>query len=200
MQADLDRQYLKAMGIDLWVTRDAAEPSTVVPDTAVTPKTDLPVRQWSAAQLQQSIANLAVEKTVASQADLLVVTEGAGLSEECAVLLGSMFKAIKIDPAQWLHVGTAIDQLGKGQLDEGQSVKAQSESLNALADKVNPKAIVLMVRSAGNSLDALRGVPYQSPTMAPLVAVTFHPQDLLDNPETKRPAWEDLKQLRQWLG
>jgi len=198
MQADLDRQYLKAMGIDLWVARDAAEPST---SAAVTPKTDLPVNQWSAAQLQQSIAKLAVEKTVASQADLLVVTEGVGLSEECAVLLGSMFKAIKIDPAQWLHVGTALNQLDNGQLDEGQSVKTQSESLDALANKVNPKAIVLMVRSAGNStLDALRGVQHRSPTMAPLVAVTFHPQDLIDNPDNKRPAWEDLKQLRQWLG
>jgi len=196
MQADLDRQYLKAMGIDLWVARDSAEPSTVVPGLAVTPKTDLPVRQWSAAQLQQSIAHIAVEKTVASQADLLVVTEGAGLSEECAVLLGSMFKAIKIDPVQWLHVGTATGQLG-----DGQSVKADSESLDALVDKVNPKAIVLMIRSAGiNTLDALRGGQHKSPTMAPLIAVTFHPQDLLDNPDTKRPAWEDLKQLRQWMG
>lgn len=188
-QSNVDRQYLKAMGIDLWVERDAEELSVpAVSNDAVTSDSAVPVRQWSADQLQQSLALLQVESCASNQAELLVVTEGSAFSDSCAELLGTMLNAIKIDASQWVRAGTM-------------AAANQSMPLASAVNTVNPKAVVLMARSDGaaHALDALRGVQHQLQGITPFVVTTFHPQDLLDNPEIKRPAWEDLKQLRQWL-
>lgn len=183
-QSDIDRQYLKAMEIDLWLTRDADELPSGDTHAAVA-NTALPIRQWSAEQLQQSLGQLQVDSGADGQFELLVVTEGAAASDKCTELMCSMFSAIKVAANQWTQAGTA---------------EGGSQSLASLINTVNPQAVVLMIRSEGNSLDALRGMQHRLQGVTPFVITTFHPQDLLDNPEIKRPAWEDLKQLRQWLG
>ena len=75
-QSDIDRQYLKAMEIDLWLTRDADELPSVNTHAAMA-NTALPIRQWSAEQLQQSLGQLQVDSGADGQFELLVVTEGA---------------------------------------------------------------------------------------------------------------------------
>jgi len=110
------------------------------------------------------------------------------LSDACTALLESMFKAIELNNSQWRHAGSAAPT------ETGISLSAIGAS--AL------KAVVLMLQTGGNTngLAQLRTMKHQVAGLEAPVMVTFHPQDLLDNPDAKRPAWEDLKQLRRWLG
>ncbi len=193
----LDQQYLKTMGIDLWVPR-GLEVKPAAPTQALTesreptpdpaPITAKPLAACSPAELKALLPHVNVAVGRSSQGvELLVVIEGPVPDAESVTLLGSMFGAIKIDEAQRVQ---AI-------LSDG-----SSDSLQTVSSAVSPKAIVLMLRSNGNTnaLDGLRAQQLMLPSLNSFAIVTFHPQDLIDNAELKRPAWEDLKLLRQWLG
>ena len=201
-QSSIDRQYLKAMGIDLWVGRDSVlEPTAAAPSLAIPSKTPdtspakaakhspLRLADLSASEFVTAVANLTLSATEPSRpAQLLVVTEGSNLSADCTKLLESMFNAIEFDRAQWLHAGI--------------SQSKDAVPIKQLAHAVTPKALVIMLKTGGiaTALQSVRGVQHGTPSLPGFMVASFHPQDLLDNPETKRPAWEDLKQLRQWLG
>lgn len=204
-QGSIDRQYLKAMGIDLWVDRNsvmdspeitpAVYPSSV--STTVSQPTDSKaihkqLAELSAHELAASVAELEVNCCEpARPAELLVVTEGSSLSAECTKLLESMFKAIDFDRTQWLHAG----------ISDISSEVGNAMPLGQLCSTVSPKALVMMINTGGTAtaLQSVRGVQHKVSALNGFMVASFHPQDLLDNPETKRPAWEDLKQLRQWL-
>ncbi len=195
------------MNIDLWVARDAPVPANnAVAETTATAATaaatgeragggvqvkttaETNLAQLPAAQLADALSGLSVATNSSAQnARLLVVTEQFNLSDACLKLLGSMFNAIELTESHWLHAGVAQNNTGT--------------SLNALVESIPIKAVVLMLQTGGNAnaLGQLRNQRHQVPGIQAPVMVTFHPQDLLDNPEAKRPAWEDLKQLRQWL-
>ena len=197
------------MNIDLWVARDsdlaeaaahpvAADASVHLPsegdNSAVTSTMvqDKPLGTLSPAELADKIPRLSVVPGGARMpAELLVLTEDVTLSDECSNLLGSMFKAIKLESSQWLHAGVSAA--------DGAELISQVES------SVQPKATVIMLKANEQSHDPvnamrqLRGVQHKARSLQSFVVVTFHPQDLLDNPDLKRPAWEDLKQLRRWL-
>jgi len=195
-QNTIDQQYLKAMNIDLWVARDAPvatdNSAAVLSSTAVTQAeaTDAtPLAQLPATELRSALSSLSLTANLqAPGTELLVVTEDASLSDECLKLLGSMLKAIELADSQWLHTGIAQSNTGT--------------SLNALDKSMPLKAVVLMLQTGGNTnaLAQLRTTEHRVSGFQAPVMVTFHPQDLLDNPEAKRPAWEDLKLLRKWLG
>ncbi len=192
-----DRQYLKAMGIDLWERRDLevttapvnqAPTETLEPTSRATAVTNKTPAACSPAELTALLPGLHIAVGQMRQGvELLVVTESPEPAGESIKLLGSMFGAIKIDAAGRMQA-TVSD--------------ASSNTLQTVALKVKPKAIVLMLGSNGNinALDQLRGQQHQLPSLNSFAIVTFHPQDLIDNAEVKRPAWEDLKLLRQWLG
>ena len=194
-QNAIDQRYLRAMNIDLWVARDApvaTEHSADVSSTVVTQSetnganelTSLTALEFGTALSRIRVA----ADTQAQGAELLVITEDSALSDACLKLLGSMFKAIEVEDSQWLHTGVVQTSTGT--------------SLSALEKSMPLKAAVLMLQTGGdtNGLAQLRSVQHRLSGFQPPVMVTFHPQDLLDNPDAKRPAWEDLKLLRKWLG
>ena len=197
-QKSIDQQYLKAMNIDLWVARDTpvAAADVVTTSAAELPNTETQtdvvgeaaLAQLPAVQLGAALSSmrLAASSPVQS-AELLVVTEDSVLSDACFKLLTTMLKAIELKDSQWLHAGIAQAEAGS--------------SLNELGKSMPIKAIVLMLQTGGNAdaLGQLRNVQHRVPGFNTPAMVTFHPQDLLDNPDAKRPAWEDLKQLRKWL-
>ena len=186
-QSMIDQQYLKAMNIDLWVARDApasvggAHSETTVPVTGTRPLAEL-----SAAQLSTALSSLKLTADdLTKTAEVLVVTEDSTLSDDCLKLLGAMFKAIELDDTRWCHTGVAHP----------------GTPLTEAGDSSSLKVVLLMLQTGGNAnaLTELRNVAHQAPGFKSPVIVTFHPQDLLDNPDAKRPAWEDLKQLRKRL-
>ena len=202
----VDQQYLKAMGIDLWIERDAV---VVAPDSvavaAATQSAANAVQQVAIDQhalkslasgsAAEFVSAIDVLKIVSDHklraAELLVLTEEATLSEECRALLGSMFKAIELDESQWLHAG----------ISTGSVADTMADTMTNVEKSVSPGAVLVMLKpgSDTNDLSQLRGLQHRPASLQTIVAVTFHPQDLINNPQLKRPAWEDLKQLRQWL-
>lgn len=186
----IDVQYLKAMNIELWVSRDATDnTTTVVHEVQAQTNSGTALATMSAAELTASIGQLKLQRQSQSQsAVLLVVTEDAHLSPECNKLLGTMFNAIEINHSQWLHASVSSEN--------------GATPVGELSDAVGAKAVVVMLRTGGNvnALAQLRTTQHRVSALQPFVVATFHPQDLLDNPDVKRPAWEDLKLLRQWLG
>ncbi len=215
-QGSIDRQYLKAMGIDLWVDRNSvmasAETTPAVNASFVSTTVSQPasatgskaahkqLADLSARELATSVADLEVNCSEAVRpAQLLVITEGSSLSAECMKLLESMFKAIEFDRSQWLHAGISDVRSEAG--SEAISRAGDAIPLSQLHPTVRPKALVVMINAGGNptALQSVRGLQHKVKALNGFMVTSFHPQDLLDNPETKRPAWEDLKQLRQWL-
>ena len=198
-QSGIDRQYLKAMGIDLWVDRDSSFDAAAVVGSSVSgsaaesraaPLNSDPDKQThlSVSKLAADVENWRVScSEPAKPAELLLITEELNLTGECRKLLGSMFDAIGLDSSMWLHAGV--------------SVADDAIAVSQLEASVNPKATIMLINAGGDptSLQSVRGVRHEVPSLKGFVVVSFHPQDLLDNPELKRPAWEDLKQLRQWL-
>ncbi len=219
-QGSIDRQYLIAMGIDLWVDRNSvmasAETTPAVNASSVSTSVSEPasatgskaahkqLADLSARELATSVADLEVNCSEAVRpAELLVITEGLSLSAECMKLLESMFKAIEFDRSQWLHAGISDvrSEAGSEAGSEAISRAGDAIALSQLHSTVRPKALVVMINAGGNptALQSVRGLQHKVTALNGFMVASFHPQDLLDNPETKRPAWEDLKQLRQWL-
>ncbi len=214
-QAHIDRQYLKAMGIDLWTSRENGQqgpqstmssttsstmlPTELPPEASTGPpvgsdsivKTNRSVRplvEFSTSEITAAISSFRINcDEPIRNAECLVLTEDPELNDQSRSLLGSMFKAIELDASGWLQAN--LQQTGDGQ------------SLVDFAQGVNPGAVVLMLNSGGgdSALDHLRGLQLRVPEVPWFAVASYHPQNLLDNPSTKRPAWEDLKQLRQWL-
>ena len=221
-QSTLDRQYLFEMGIDVWAMRnrtsqkDAIKKDSIQGDaiagagslsgTSPAGTSPAPFATRSAHELCENLAEFPVDlpDTNAVNSDignnkLLIVIESPAPDSKSTALLDNMFNAIDIHAPQ-RHV-VVVSAGG-------------ATTVGAVAATVRPAAIVVMTSSrvasassenSENSaveidgLNNLRGVQHQPVNIDPWVVVTFHPADLLDCPEAKRPAWEDLKLLHQWL-
>ena len=211
-QSTLDRQYLFEMGIDVWAIRNRTGQKDAIQDDAIAGAGSLsgtspaPFVTRSAHELCENLAEFPVDlpDTNAVNSDignnkLLIVIESPAPDSKSTALLDNMFNAIDIHAPQ-RHV-VVVSAGG-------------ATTVGAVAATVRPAAIVVMTSSrvasassenSENSaveidgLNNLRGVQHQPVNIDPWVVVTFHPADLLDCPEAKRPAWEDLKLLHQWL-
>ena len=197
------------MGIDLWVDKNSALLASAQTSPAVASlatgasaaDSNPPARlaELSATEFVAAIDDLMITcREPVRSAELLVVTEGSGLTEGCRKLLDSMFKAIKLDSKQWFQA-EIFNPLSETAANLNDTVN--SSHISEIEKSVDPKALVFLLRTSGSktALDDLRSLQHQSRALQSFVVVSFHPQDLLDNPDAKRPAWEDLKQLRQWL-
>ena len=193
------------MGIDLWVdkksTLHASVPTSPAVSTSVSSDsgTAKALLQMSVTEFTAAVDDLMLTcSEPLRSAELLVVTEGSGLTEAGRKLLESMFKAIELDTTQWFQAAISNPS-------DKEAVKADDSAnrgtVSEIEKAVNPKALVVLLQTGGSAsaLDALRNFQHRPRMLQSFVVVSFHPQDLLDNPDAKRPAWEDLKQLRQWL-
>lgn len=85
-----------------------------------------------------------------------------------------------------------------------EELQACRHYLQDQVDTLQPKAILLLGPSAlhlvdqePQRFDQLRGQPLQGP--APLVLCTYDPFWVLKHPQFKRPVWEDLKLLKEFM-
>lgn len=227
MPTDLSRQYLRAMGIESWQHRQSqplvenavdSEP-LVSAETAVTLDGSATSETTSAAPttsaltapaltaiaacrvgnldslLANAMVNVMATDERQGQGSLLLVLERA-LSDAAAELLTAMLKAINIDrsllPVATMHHAADVN-----------ATSETAESLAAVCERISPAVVVVMAELEDsarlNDLDTHRASLLRFGWLNAQVAVTLHPQVLLDNPNGKRPAWEDLKRVKALL-
>ncbi len=211
MASNLSRQYLKAMGIDSWQHRDAQlagelpcnEPASSSPRAAANPSaqsdiTNRPepqlqqfsrVADWAMSSFGQSLAeSTVVVSNLSEQGQMLLVLE-RDLTSAAEDLLAAMLKAIK------------IDRLSQSAVTLSHS--AAGESLEQICVRVQPSIVVVMAMLTDvgviTELDDHRQTLHRFNWLNVPVAITLHPQVLLENPQGKRPAWEDLKRVKAFL-
>ena len=104
-------------------------------------------------------------------------------------LLAAMLKAIKVDRL--------------AQFAATVSPSAAAEPLADVCGRLRPSLVLVMA-----TLSDATALPVLEPHRSELhrvawldvpVAITLHPQVLLENPQGKRPAWEDLKRVKTFL-
>lgn len=205
--------YLQAMGIPVWLSRQAPAPEAAKADLGAAEEIE---RQWR--QLEQAVANcvkcpLHQSRTQTvfgvgnKAADWMLVGEAPGEQEDlqgepfvgrAGQLLNEMLYALGLTREQ-VYIANILKCRPPGNRDpRPEEVEACEPYLKQQIALVRPKIILAVGRIAAqnllkttDSLAKLRGkVHYYGDT--PLIVV-YHPAYLLRNPIAKRQAWDDLK-------
>ena len=212
MAGNLSHQYLKAMGINRWQLRrtqagdelthsdsrssERVSHEPVNPDsaTAVPSRKPIPARQLKIAQqtmisLDETLRNCKVIVANCPAGGKMLLLLERGLTTPAADLQSAMLKAINVD-----RLSQCVATL---------SSSADGESIDAVCERAAPE-IVLVMSVLTNSadvaeLDAHRTAFQHFSWLKLPVAFTLHPQVLLENPQAKRSAWEDLKRVKAFL-
>jgi len=221
-QGEQRREYLEAIGIDVWVPRAAAA-APVVARTAPAeePAGEIAAR-WEALRqevLQCTRCPLHLTRTQGvlgvgpKRCDWLVIGEAPGAEEDrrgepfvgaAGQLLDAMLRAIGLDRTRNVYIANVLKSRPPGNRDpKPEEVAACLPYLVRQIALLEPKIMLAVGRIAAQNLlgtDAplgrLRGqVHYFGELNTPLV-VTYHPAYLLRTPGDKRKAWEDLKFAR----
>jgi len=218
------REYLEAIGIDLWVSRAAPAPEAA-PEPAAPPRAE-PVgelsERWEALRaevLHCTRCPLHLTRTQGvlgvgpKRCDWLVIGEAPGAEEDrrgepfvgaAGQLLDAMLRAIGLDRTRNVYIANVLKSRPPGNRDpKPEEVAACLPYLVRQIALLRPKIMLAVGRIAAQNLlgtDAplgrLRGrVHYFGELNTPLV-VTYHPAYLLRTPGDKRKAWEDLKFAR----
>jgi uracil-DNA glycosylase family 4 len=207
------RAYLQAMGIDVWVPRDAPEPvAPVQQENILAPAAGM---DWT--ELRDCVANctrcaLSASRTNTvfgvgnPEADWLIIGEAPGAEEDrrgepfvgrAGQLLDHMLFAIgqsreKVFIANILKCRPPNNRDPKP--DEAAACRAY---LERQVELIRPKIILAVGKIAAQNLlgtddpvGRLRGRPHQLGGI-PLV-VTYHPAYLLRSPSQKHKSWSDL--------
>lgn len=205
-------QYLQAMGINSWVCRDAqpvehpvhsgetnGPPAETTAPAAVAP-VEIPeqraqsIATWAGSDLEELTGSqrVTLDRVVESGKLLLVVERTLTLPEED--LLSAMLKAIHVDRLAQ-SIATVVQTTG--------TQLPGTESMSELCARLTPSIVVVMATLSDSQnvseLDDHRKALHQFAWLNVPVAITLHPQVLLDNPQGKRPAWEDLKRVKAFL-
>ena len=212
MAGNLSHQYLKAMGINRWQLRrtqagdelthsdsrssERVSHEPVNPDsaTAVPSRKPIPARQLKIAQqtmisLDETLRNCKVIVANCPAGGKMLLLLERELTSPAEDLLSAMLKAINVD-----RLSQCVATL---------SSSADGESIDAVCERAAPE-IVLVMSVLTNSadvaeLDAHRTAFQHFSWLKLPVAFTLHPQVLLENPQAKRSAWEDLKRVKAFL-
>jgi len=214
------RQYLEAIGIELWDARAA-------PQRAPGPRPPAPAgaelaAQWEALRaevLKCTRCPLHATRTQGvfgvgpRRADWLVIGEAPGAEEDrrgepfvgaAGQLLDAMLRAIGLDRKSNVYIANVLKSRPPGNRDpQPEEVAACLPYLVRQIALLQPKIMLAVGRIAAQNLLAtdaplarLRGrVHHFGERDTPLV-VTYHPAYLLRTPADKRKAWEDLKFAR----
>lgn len=214
------RAYLEALGIDLWLPRDEADPE--LPADSATGSPDEPL-DWEA--LRSAVAgctrcSLCESRTQTvfgvgdTDADWMIIGEAPGAEEDrrgepfvgrAGKLLDEMLRAV----GQGRDVAFIANILKcrppNNRDPRPEESKACRQYLDRQIELVRPKIILAVGRIAAQLLldtDApvgrLRGTVHRLDA-TPLV-VTYHPAYLLRSPAQKRKAWDDLCLARRVAG
>ena len=213
------RAYLQAMGIDVWLPRDAAEPDAAAVEPVGPAAEDL---DWN--ELEQRVTNctrcaLATSRTntvfgVGDQnADWMIIGEAPGADEDrsgepfvgrAGMMLDEMLRAIGLrrDAAFIANILKCRPPHNRDpEPSETAECRAYLERQIAL---VRPKIILAVGKVAAQSLlqtdepvGRIRGRAHELNGI-PLI-VTYHPAYLLRSPSHKRDSWSDLCMARGLL-
>lgn len=217
------REYLDAMGIDVW-TRRGAEPPVAAPPTPVQPGQDCAAVDWDA--LQRTVAScqdcsLHQSRTqtvfgVGNQAaELMIVGEAPGAEEDrrgepfvgrAGKLLDEMLRAVSLSRDRVFIANILKCRPPNNRdplLDESAACRRYLDRQIAL---VEPKLILAVGRIAAQQLleteaplGRLRGQKHYLGDRQIPVVVTYHPAYLLRSPTQKRKSWQDLVAARELL-
>jgi DNA polymerase len=147
------------------------------------------------------------------RASLMFVGEAPGAEEDrqglpfvgrAGELLDKMIRAIDLD-REHVYIANVVKCRPPGNRDpQPDEVEACRRFLDGQIDAVAPALLVCLGRVAAQSLlgtdeplGRMRGSVYQVRGVE--TRVTYHPAALLRNAALKRPAWEDLQQIRDRL-
>jgi DNA polymerase len=203
-------QYLATMGITSWVERGKAG---VAPERAV----DWPSLRQQALACQActlcEARTQVVFGTGNEQAQLLIVgdapTEGEDSQGEPFIgpageLLTKMLRAIGLSREQ-VYLANAIKcHPPSNRSPKPEEVAACTPWLQQQIELLQPEVILAVgqfgaqcLLGSNDSLSAMRGQEYHYQDI-PLL-VSHHPTQLLQTPDKKREAWEDLQRLKNYL-
>lgn len=222
------REYLEAMGIDVWESRAAGEPTqrlesgTAEPGpAAVPPALDL---GWEALQervMHCTACELHRSRTQAVfgvgdiQSDILVVGEAPGADEDrlgepfvgrAGQLLDTMLAAFG-RPRKTVYIANVLkcrppnnrDPLPTESVCCRPFLERQIELLSPRLILAVGKVPAQNLLGTEDSVGRMRGKVHRyGPRQIPLV-VTYHPSYLLRQPQDKRKSWLDLLQARRVL-
>ncbi len=216
------RQYLHAMGIDVWLFRDKSEADeTAVPDAVVEKTgaagTALDDLAREVATCQQCSLHRTRTQTVFGvgypRADWLIIGEAPGADEDrqgepfvgrAGKLLNEMLLAIGLSREQ-VYIANILKCRPPNNRDpKPEEVVACSSYLRRQIEFIQPVLILALGRVAAQNLlqvdtpiGKMRGQRYQYPGTELPVFVTYHPAYLLRSPREKRKVWEDIKIARR---
>jgi len=206
------RAYLEALGIDVWVPRDQADPEAEV----VSASAESESMDWSA--LREAVAGCTRcplhkgrTQTVFGvgnpDASWMIVGEAPGAEEDrrgepfvgrAGKLLDEMLRAVGHDRDS-VFIANILKCRPPNNRDPNAEESAECRGyLERQIELIRPKIILAVGRIAAQLLLAtdspvgrLRGSRHQLGD-TPLV-VTYHPAYLLRSPSQKRKAWDDLR-------
>ena len=207
------RAYLKALGIDVWVPSDQAQPA--VDDVVANSLVDPEGLSWS--ELRETVAactRCALHKSRTQtvfgvgnkDADWLIIGEAPGAEEDrrgepfvgrAGQLLDEMLRAAGQAREQVFIANILKCRPPNNRDPEPGEAAACRHYLDRQIELINPKIILAVGRIAAQQLlgtdspvGQLRGRLHYLGDI-PLV-VTYHPAYLLRSPTQKRKAWDDL--------
>jgi len=204
------RAYLQALGIDVWVPRDADEPLEPAAETPAVPGLDWPelrecVAECTRCELAQSRTNT-VFGVGNEAADWMIIGEAPGAEEDrqgepfvgrAGKLLDQMLFAIG-ESRESVFIANILKCRPPHNRDpKPAEVAACRDYLERQIELVRPKIILAVGRIAAQNLlgsdepvGRMRGRTYDLDGI-PLV-VTYHPAYLLRSPSQKQKSWRDL--------
>ena len=201
------RAYLQAMGIDVWLPRDAEEPAV---DTELSPGMDWPelrdcVANCTRCELSESRTNT-VFGVGNQQADWMIIGEAPGAEEDRR---GEPFvgRAGQLLDQMLLAIGPSRDKVFIANIlkcrpphnrdPKPAEAEACRQYLERQIELIQPKIILAVGKIAAQNLlgsddpvGRMRGRPHDLGGI-PLV-VTYHPAYLLRSPSQKHKSWSDL--------
>jgi len=205
------RAYLQALGIDVWVPRDQAEPPPVdVDDQDVPDGMDWPQLRETVAACTRCALHQSRTQTVfgvgSADADWLIIGEAPGAEEDrrgepfvgrAGKLLDEMLRAVGQQRDQVFIANILKCRPPNNRDPKADEAAACRHYLERQIELIQPRIILAVGRIAAQQLlgtDApvgrLRGRLHQLGDIP--VVVTYHPAYLLRSPTQKRKAWADL--------
>lgn len=217
-------RYLHAMGIPVWISREA-DPARACEETVdVSP--DLPdaESQWQALEARVATCTRCelhktrtqtVFGTGSHAARLLIIGEAPGAEEDrqgepfvgrAGKLLNEMLRAIGLQ-RETVYIANILKCRPPNNRDpRPEEVVSCEPWLKGQIELLQPRVILAVGRIAAQNLlkrderiGAMRGRRYHYGETDIPVVVTYHPAYLLRSPKEKRKAWEDLKRVRRLL-
>ncbi len=223
ISSDQQRQYLRLLGIDIWLEKKAPIADAIVEQEAVTLQDTLSdVRpesnQWQdlktrVANCKQCELHQGRKQTVFgsgdADADWMIIGEAPGAEEDrqgepfvgrAGQLLNSMLFAVGLKREQVFIANILKCRPPDNRDPKAEEVQQCEDYLRQQIGHIQPKIILALGRIAAQNLlktdtaiGKMRGQPYVYPDTNIPLIVTYHPAYLLRSPAQKSKSWQDLQ-------